>query len=114
MKKVKLMRGDNLESLKKLPDKYQYVLVIDNDIIFENTSWYNKILDLLKTNVMIQAFEQLLYLEKNGTDIEKTDRSMTAHAQHMLFINNGNPGMAVAYSRDYLDHMSGLFDERLS
>jgi len=99
--------------LKKIPDRYKYVMVLDNDIVFHKNNWYKNSINLLESHIMIQAFDLVSYLEQNGTDIEKQDYSMIRCATGMPLIYNGNPGMAVAYHRDYLDHMNGLFDQAI-
>lgn len=100
--------------LTKLPDKYRYILLLDNDIIFENSDWYKKIQLSLDSYGMLQPFDTIKYLEANNKDIEKIDNSACYFCENNKCVaKEGNPGMAVLYSRDYLDHMNGLFDESI-
>ena len=96
--------------LTKLPDKYDFILIIDNDIFFDDYKWYNKLTELLQDNIAVQPFDQVEYMQSNNTDIDYIDTSIVRNSIINNVLDRGNPGIAIAYNRNYLENCFGLFD----
>lgn len=96
--------------LSKLPDNYTNVLAIDSDIVFSDDNWYQKTLEALKESIMVQPFEKIIYFQNDEASIDATNISMTKYCSFQNNIKQGNPGLAVAYNRNYLDSVGGFFD----
>lgn len=52
---------------KLVPDEYDLIAWIDSDIFFDNKNWVEMSINQLKTNDIIQLFEQAYWLDKDGT-----------------------------------------------
>lgn len=96
--------------LSKLPDKYDGIIVIDNDVILLANNWYHETKKLLESHIAVQPFDEIQYLLSNNTDIEIIDYSLTKVCESSRVMSGGNPGMVIAYRRDYLDNINGLYD----
>lgn len=96
--------------LNKISNEYQYVLILDNDIVFQENNWYDKTLCLLQQHIMVQPFDSILYLDKKNKNIEYKNIGAAYDIINNRSINTGNPGIALAYHREYLNHTKGLFD----
>lgn len=98
--------------LDRLPSRYDAVVVIDNDILIHNNEWYTQTLKLLDQHLIVQPYDTINYLLSNH-GVELTNSSAIKKSNNLLLMNDGNPGMMVAYRRSYLDYVGGFYDECL-
>lgn len=99
--------------LNKLPKKYDKVIVADNDIVLNDKYWLIKTEKLLKDSIMVQPYDEVRYLGPNNIGIDKYYHSMISDIETGQNNTNANPGLIVAYTRDYLYSVGGLFDKCL-
>lgn len=99
--------------LKRLPEKYDKIIVIDNDITFSNPEWIDKAEDLLDHYLMIQLFDFVKYYGPDNVVVDYYSKGTVYHADSSRFLAEGNPGICVGYRREYLEAVGGLFDKCL-
>lgn len=97
--------------LKLLPKTYDNVVVCDADIILSDKQWIKKTEQLLSSNLLVQPFEYVKYLGPNENLIDNFYPGLVKHLETNNNIDYGNPGICLAYKRDYLDNVGGLFDK---
>ena len=95
--------------IRQLPPKYEYVAILDNDIVMEDVRWYERARQVIRHCVMMQPFDIVRYM--GISSVEAINNSACYYNAGRSLMGHGNPGMAVIYEREYLDHMGGLFDE---
>ncbi len=66
----------------QLPASCKYVVWMDADMIVEDPSWVNRIVEALDRTPVIQAFDRVLHVGKDSTEIERTNPSFASAAAH--------------------------------
>jgi hypothetical protein len=99
--------------LKEIPRTYEYIVVADNDIILNDNNWHYKTCNLLKNHIMVQCFETIKYIGPDGLGIDRYYEGTIKFSTLNNHINDGNPGGFLAYRKDYLSYIGGLFDKCL-
>lgn len=97
--------------LKKLPHEYTNVVVFDADIELSDRDWLSKTEKALESNIMVQPFEYIKYVGPSDSIIDNFYPGIVKHMSKHSAIDYGNPGVCIAYSRNYLDAVGGLFDK---
>lgn len=82
---------------------FQKYVILDADIIFDDTQWVDKISSALNTYDIIQPYEYACRLTKQFT-VEEVLYSIYKKE------NGGHPGYAWAFRRDWYDRIGGLYD----
>jgi hypothetical protein len=96
-------------ALADLPIHVRYVAWVDHDIIFGNTDWLEKSVEMLRSGYQaVQLFSRYTHLGKNGEVVH------TATGGAYDRNNNGtNPGGAWIADRKWLDSIGGLYDRSI-
>jgi len=89
----------------KADSNYKYVCVMDCDIYFENTNWYNKLREHLANYDVCQPFTKAVWYNKYGKEY-KTSNNI------ILDRYKGHTGFVWAFKRDWLKKFK-LFDLNL-
>ena len=92
--------------LKKIPEKYTKVIVMDNDILIDNLNWFRETEELLNDYIVVQPYEYIKYIGPENYIIDTIESSILSNNKHYI----SNPGLCVAYKKEYLDSVGGLFD----
>jgi hypothetical protein len=99
--------------LDKIPDNYNKVLILDNDISFSNHNWVSNAYDMLDDYILVQLFDSVVYLLHDNSSIDYIDIGMIKNYIQTNNFPEGNPGLALGYDREYLHQNNGLFDSCL-
>ena len=99
--------------LTKIKNDFDGVILADCDIKIDNNNWYDKTNFFLNDYVCLQPFEKINYLNWDNSFVEYTDNSIFNFLSSSYFVDRGNPGALIAYRRDYLDSVGGLFSKCL-
>jgi len=99
--------------LSKIPNKYNAIIAMDNDIICKNNDWYDTTCNLLDNYVAVQPYATIEYLLHDNTNIDLIDCGIVNTCQTSSAMTAGNPGLLVAYKKEYLQHMGGFYDRCL-
>jgi hypothetical protein len=91
--------------LKSLPEEYTDVAWIDADVLFDDSSWVLKTTDLLNEYKVVQLFEEVKLLDKDGSVIESKESIVKNHSI-------GASGYGWAMRREDLDQIN-LLDNQL-
>jgi hypothetical protein len=97
--------------LKKLPNEYTNVVIFDADIELSDSDWLSKTESALESHIMVQPFEYIKYVGPSDSIVDNFYPSITKHMSKHSTIDYGNPGVCIAYNRNYLDAVGGLFDK---
>lgn len=90
--------------IEQLPPEYDAVAWIDGDLLFDNPDWYSTTCEMLEHTPVLQLFETIAYLGKDGAP-ESQGHGMVAAGDRMTF---RAPGGAIACRRELLG--PGLYD----
>jgi hypothetical protein len=97
--------------LKKIPENYAKIIVSDCDLVFNESGWVEKTSDLLNQHVFVQPYDKIKYLGPVEGSCDSFYAGIVSHMQKSSVVDFGNPGALVAYRRDYLRAVGGLFDK---
>jgi hypothetical protein len=106
-----------IEHVRMIDPSYKYVAWIDCDLAFSNPSWVEDAKRALDKYNVVQLFDEVIDLDKNGNALLKSKQSFVAYYEQTGRTTNGYwynyaPGFAWAYSRNFLESIN-LFDESL-
>lgn len=96
--------------LNNIPSSYDGIIAMDNDIICNNNNWYSDTCNLLSTYVAVQPYSTIEYLLLDTLGIDLIDHGLVDICSTSSTMTGGNPGLLVAYRREYLKHTGGFFD----
>lgn len=94
-------------AIQQLPPEYDAVAWIDGDLLFDNPDWYAATCDMLETVPVLQLFETISYLGKEGNVVARNYGAVAA-GDRLTF---KAPGGAIACRRELLEH--GLYDRNV-
>ena len=99
--------------LKQISDSYTKILVLDNDILFFDDQWIYDVYNMLDEYISVQPFDSVAYLLHDEHSIDYIDTGMVKNTMQSYDFPNGNPGLAFAYNREYLEYNNGLYNSCL-
>jgi len=97
--------------IKKTPESYTKIIVSDCDLVFNDLVWVEKTSDLLNEYVFVQPYDKIKYLGPVEGSYDSFYAGIVSYMQKSRVVDFGNPGALVAYRRDYLRAVGGLFDK---
>ena len=97
--------------IKKIPESYTKIIVSECDLIFNDPGWIRNTSDLLNEYVFVQPYDKIKYLGPIEGSYDSFYAGIVSYMQKSRVIDFGNPGALVAYRRDYLRAVGGLFDK---
>lgn len=96
-------------ALRRLPERVRYVAWIDTDVVFHNSEWATTAVSMLADrNVVVQLFDHVAYMRRDGRDGHCAPGVVWQRTHAPERKHPGQPGMAWAARRDYLDSIGGL------
>jgi len=101
--------------IANLPDKYEYVLWIDADVVLLAPDYTQMVRDALGKHTIVQGFSSLQYLDKNGG--RQTDwrpaiiKYNDEHGTQESGPEKAYPGLVWAASREMLAKAGGIYDK---
>jgi hypothetical protein len=97
-------------ALRRLPKQWNYVALLDADILFVRPDWADQTLSLLKRHAFVQMFTHVVDLGPNYEPL-KTYEGFAYRQLHTTPNKEiGQTGYAWAVRRDVLDAIGGLMD----
>lgn len=94
-------------AIAQLQPEYDAVAWIDGDLLFQSPDWYATTCAMLEHTPVLQLFETITYLDKNG-EPESRGYGAVAAGDRLRF---KAPGGAIACRRELLEH--GLYDRNI-
>lgn len=92
--------------------KYSKILIVDCDVIFEDHTWIKKTSTLLDNYHLCQPFRTINYMNFDYTNIDSSvDGVVYSYLTKNKDAQYGNGGLAVGYSKEYVNHMEGFFEK---
>jgi hypothetical protein len=96
--------GANLVKTKK-------IIWLDGDVVFRNTNWLDKSIDLLNYFDVIQPFENSYWLDSNGLpDTSKPSMAKAIASNETPKLSFYHPGFGWGMTRKAFDELGGFYD----
>lgn len=96
--------------IKQLPHACTKIIVSDNDLLFHDPDWFAKTERLLDGYNLVQPYDYVKYSGPEPHLMDTIEISMCKKLINGDIYYTGNPGLCVAYRKEYLDAIGGLFD----
>jgi hypothetical protein len=93
--------------------KYKKIILVDPDIYYTNNNWIKETSYLLDKYYLCQPFTKINYKTIDNISIDSTIDGTVAQYIDENNTTIGNGGLIIGYSKEYLDHMNGLYDKCL-
>ncbi len=88
--------------IDRIKDKYEYICILDADIIFDDINWYNMIKMALEIYEIVQPFSDAFWLYKNFK-VQHRNKSIVENKER------GHPGFSLAFRTKWFKE-NKLFD----
>lgn len=108
-------RKENLWNIaaRRLPDRFQWVLCLDADVIIKSGDWLLRLQDALRSNKIVQPFSRAAWMDSRGRVYREKVASLSAAIQGLPNAESGkiyHPGFAVAIHRKFWIETNGLYN----
>lgn len=91
------------------------IIWLDGDVVFKNTNWLDKSIDLLNQFDVIQPFETSHWLNSKGvTFITKPSMAKAIASNEQPRLANFHPGFGWGMTREVFDEFGGFYDAAIT